>query len=168
MLGIHVYQNTGILKVFILLQSSQNELLQTQVRYYFRYRRYSLPALKYQFYPNHKLRSNFINHFSFSQTVAMSRGSGRGYSSPRGGMSFRGNSGRGSSWNDRGSSRGYSSNRGGRFSSSWHSNNSSSFDSRSRYNSSSGGGGERYASNSRRPDEGSYKRSYRSVSYIFS
>lgn len=91
----------------------------------------------------------------------MTRGSGRGYSSPRGGMSYRGNGGRGSSWNDRGGSRGYSSSRGGRFSS-W--NNSSSFDSRSRYNSS--GGGERYSSNSRRPDESGYKRSHRSVSQL--
>lgn len=94
----------------------------------------------------------------------MSRGSGRGFVSPRGGSSYRGSSGRGSSWTDRGSRGGYSSTRGaGRFSSSWNSN--SSFE-RSRYQTS--GSSDRYGSNSRsRPDESSYRRSsYRSV-YVF-
>lgn len=102
--------------------------------------------------------------FSFSQTVAMTRGSGRGFITPRGGSSYRGSSGRGSSWNDRGGRGGYSSGRGGggRFSASWNSN--SSFD-RPRYQSSSG---DRYGSNSRnRPDDSNYRRSYRSVSRHF-
>ncbi|RZC43020.1 hypothetical protein BDFB_003520 [Asbolus verrucosus] len=88
---------------------------------------------------------------SFSQTAAMTRG--RGYS-PRG--SYRGSSGRGSSW---GGGRGGYTPRGGggsRFDSSF----SNSFDSRSKYGSSS----ERY-SGSRGHDD--FRKSYRMVSRKF-
>lgn len=93
-----------------------------------------------------------IEDFSYSQTVAMSRG--RGFSSSRG-SSYRGSSRGSSSW---GSSRGYSTPRGGSTTSGRFSSFSNSFETpRPKYGSST----DRYGSSRSHSDD--YRKPYKSV-----